>query len=84
MSSWIFGVSAQAVGMGFAYSLGGFSEISILVFLIRHDSHFSYLILRGGPASENPQLTTPTISLWFPLVGIFFDCPFCENGKRLK
>ena len=48
VTSWIWEVSARAVGMGFAYDLGGLGEFEIRVFRISLFLFVFFLISKGG------------------------------------
>ena len=48
MTSWIWEVSARAMGMVFAYGLGDCAKCSSLVFRI-HPAFFSIFRFQGGP-----------------------------------
>ena len=47
-TSWIWEVSARAVGMGFAYGLGGLGEFEIRIFRISLFFFVFFLISKGG------------------------------------
>ena len=47
-TSWIWEVSARAVGMGFAYDLGCLGEFEIRNFLIRLFFLFFFVDFEGG------------------------------------
>ena len=46
-TSWIWEVSARAVGMGFAYDLGGLGEFEIRIFRISLFFFVFFLFRRG-------------------------------------
>ena len=74
VTSWIWEVSARAVGMGFAYGLGGFERFQNGVF---SDPPFSIVFVfdfeRGLEIGMIPEGAKPAIPLWFATIGGFFN-----------
>ena len=67
--SWIWEVSAQAVGMGFAYGLRDFAKCSNRVFQICIVfAKFVFRFEKKPGIKRNPECTKPAFRLWFTRV----------------
>ena len=77
MISWILVVPARAVGMEFAYGLGGFEKKTNRVF---SDPPlfivFVFGFERGLKIGMIPEGTKHAIPLWFATIGVFFRLSF--------
>ena len=77
MTSSFLEVPARAMGMGFAYGLGGSGRFPIQFFQIRPFLFVIFLCFGGGLEFGGiPKGANNAIHLWFAMVGVFLDRHF--------